>query len=111
MDPKCCSYIVAPQVLASSQAFHLLCEMFHLSQSHLHYYSSRPSDSVDWLSLIDQLGTCPFSPYTSSNKKFKNEFFKVAIEPLGHRYFTMEISRGDNTKYVLNLARYNNWPR
>jgi len=75
-----------PNSWASLQAFRLLVEMFFLNPSphvFLHYYSSHPFDPVKWSSLISKLGVILFSPFASCYKYFKDEFFKVSIEPVG----------------------------
>jgi len=55
------------------QAFCLSCDMFYLSPSpkvFMHFYSTQPSNLIRWLSLVSQLSTCLFTPFTLSCKIF-----------------------------------------
>jgi len=76
------------------------CDVLQLTSSpqvFLHYYSTRPSHLVGWLSLVNQLCICFFAPYTLSYKNFKGGLFKVVVELLGCRFFY----DGDKSKFPI----------
>ncbi|CAJ1972118.1 unnamed protein product [Sphenostylis stenocarpa] len=89
------------------------CVRLCICNQHLKFFSStstRPSSLVSWLSLISHLASALFSPYTSSYKKFKGNFFKVVFQPPDRDYFF----DGDQPKFPLcwthNPLRFKNWP-
>jgi len=78
-----------PNNWAYMQAFCILCQFLSLSpnpKTFLYYYSSRPGKRPSWLSLISKTRVCFFSPYTSSYKNFKEDFFKLLIKDTGKNY-------------------------
>jgi len=58
----------------------------------LHFYSTRPTKPVRWLSLVSQSGVALFTPFCSSYKYFKNVFFKITILPTGRHLMGMCLS-------------------
>jgi len=72
------------------KAFRILCKYLSLSPSpgvFLYFYSYRLGKRPSWLSLISQSKTCLLSPFTSSYKNFKDDFFKILIEKTEKNYF------------------------
>jgi len=55
--------------------------------SFLYYYNSHPSTPVSWLSLSSRPGNVRFAAYTTSYKNFKENYFKIFVEPDGRELF------------------------
>jgi len=114
-----CVLNVAPTQLylnlwATLQAFCLICDMLRLSlilQFFLHYFSAHSAFPTGWLSLVGTSRSCLFSPFTSSYKNFKSQFFKVYIEPPGRSLF---FYKNNNTRFPFywtqNSVCYSSWP-
>jgi len=85
-----------PNTWVSIQAFHLICDVLCLHPTpscFLSYYTSHPTEPIQWHSLIIQSGNILFSSYTTSYKNFKERFFKVFIRPKSMPYFFDEVGR------------------
>jgi len=113
------SFNVAPSQLhpntwASLQTFCLICNMFRLSltpATFLSYYTSHSVDLVSRLSLISQSGNILFSPYTTSYKNFKGNFFKLFIEPEGWGFFLEETGLSQFPLYQTKTpTQFKEWP-
>ena len=73
-----------PNSWAILQAFRILYRIFKLTptpESFLYYYNTHPSTPVSWLSLSSRPGNVRFVAYTTSYKNFKENYFKVFVEP------------------------------
>lgn len=72
----------------------------------------QPKGSITWLSLANRPSICLLGAYSQSFKKFKNGFFKVVMNPVGHSHF---YDGNDNRKLpfygIDNPLRYNEWPK
>jgi len=91
------------------QAFCVVCKFISLSPSlgvFLHFYSFQPGKQSGWLSLINRLKTCLLSPFTSSYKNFKGDFFKNLIEKTGKKYFY----DGNVLKFPIKVVRNHEKP-
>jgi len=83
-----------PNSWASMQAFRVVCRTFGLRplpSCFLHFYSSYSAKLISWQSLVSRAGSVLFKPFTASYKNFKENFFKVFVEPAGTRYFFDEV--------------------
>jgi len=72
------------------QAFRVLCHVFKFEptpESFLYYYNTHPSTPVSWLSLSIQPGNVRFAAFTTSYKNFKENYFKIFVEPDGRDLF------------------------
>jgi len=79
-----------PNSWAILQAFRIICRVFRLNptpQSFLYYYNTYPGTPVSWFSLISRSGNVRFAPYTTSYKFFKDNYFKIFVEPDGRDLF------------------------
>jgi len=93
-----------PNAWTALQAFRFLCRVLGSRSSpvvFLHYYSTRPKKPVSWLSLFGQPRIGLLAPYSSSFKNYKNTFFRVVVNSLGHSYFFC----GDTPKFPFYWTR------
>jgi len=104
-----------PNTWVSMQAFRVVCRTFGvrpLSTCFLHFYASHPSDLVGWHSLVSRSGSVLFKAFLASYKNFKENFFKVFVEPAGTRYFFDEVGQSRFPLFwTRNPTKIKDWSR
>jgi len=103
-----------PNSWASLQAFRVLCEVLCVkatARSFLHFFGTRLSDRICWVSLVGQAKNSLFSPYTTSYKNIKGGFFKVVVEEEGQSFFFDGQTPRFPFYWTKDPTRFNVWPR
>jgi len=86
--------------------------LFPTPSTFLNYYTSHLNDSFSWFSLISRPSNILFSPYTTSYKNFKGNFFKLFVEPEGTRFVFDEVGQSKFLLYwTRNPTHFKEWPR